>query len=903
MRYRVIDDPFKARQPALKFLQELNDPVHLFAPKSSIASALLEVDFPDSEGLLDTATDDFRVFMAAAGIASGPGYRFSCQFRPSDVFESYTIEFEADRCVISAGDSEGIRRGLVFVEDELQRRGGFLPTDGSVTRKPWLCSRIARCVFSPLNEHLPESEELADDVDYYSDNYLNRLAHDGINGIWISTAFRFMLPSKIIPEYGINWEKSIVKLNRTIAKCARYGIGVYLLANEPASTYMNDALKNHPDLMGRYQGKPNGLVCPSRPLGVAYAEEAGRTLFTLAPGLKGLIVISAGESLSSCASRPVLACDYCQANGQTLGQALAACEAALWRGIASVKPDAELISWTYDHRSWQLDDVRESCRFRDSHVIHMQNFEDYGLNEQLGKTRLALDYWLSYVGPGEVFKASAQVNQATSHPMYAKLQVACSHETASVPYIPVPGILFDKFKAMRASGVTGAQYSWYFGSYPSIMTKAAGELAFLDHFDDKKTFLCQLAAITWPEDAGRVADAWALFSESYQHVPSSVAFEWYGPLNDAPAWKLFLQPVDLPLAKAWKAEDHNGDRFGECLLHTFTPDEACLLLDQLCQTWRRGLAQFPNDAATPAQRSQQNTARALDLMFESARDALVFYTLRNELGLGRGDAQVLLERLEAIVRREIELSGELAAICALEPSVGYHAEALAYKFFPEKLFWRADQLLLSLTTDFAAVKQRLEAGLAPLEFYTGQAPDSHRYVIQTCRIEQAAWEPFTYENGEIDETTAVRFACDGPDYIVQLRAPSQARIRLQGEYTFFVPSAPITFEIGGDELASDANTFVSACESPLWYGLYSGAAEQEANKYRLSRAGGHLTIRLAKADFGLCGSEPFRIMLRREGDRPAYWVRPDRVFSRLIFGSFSPDAYGFVINEAQEGSG
>ena len=897
MRYRVIDDPFKAKQPALKFLQELNEPVHRFVPKSPLAAALLEINFPDSEGLLDTAFDDFRSFLTAAGIASGPGYRFCCQFRPGDVFEAYTIEFETGRCVISAGDTEGIRRGLVFVEDEMQRRGGLLPTEGRVTRRPWLLSRIAHCVFSPLNEHLPDSEELADDVDYYSDNYLNRLAHDGVNGIWISTAFRFMLPSKIVPEYGINWEKSIAKLNRTIAKCARYGIGVYLLANEPASTYMNEALKNHPDLMGRYRGEPTGLVCPSRPLGIAYAEEAGRTLFTLAPGLKGLIVISAGESLSSCASRPVLACDFCQANGYTLGQALAACEAALWRGIASVKPSAELISWTYDHRSWQPDDVRESCRFRDSHVIHMQNFEDYGLNEQLGKTRLALDYWLSYVGPGEVFKASAQVNQAVGNPMYAKLQVACSHETASVPYIPVPGILFDKFKTMRASGVTGAQYSWYFGSYPSIMTKAAGELAFLDSFDDKTAFLRQLAAIHWPEDAERVADAWALFSESYQHVPSCVAFEWYGPLNDAPAWKLFLQPVDLPLAKAWKAEDHNGDRFGECLLHTFTPDEACQLLDKLCQTWQQGLALFPNEAATPAQRAQQNTARALDLMFESARDALVFYTLRNELGLGRGDAYVLLSRLEAIVRREIELSGELAEICAQEPSIGYHAEALAYKFFPEKLRWRADQLTIALTTDFAAVRQHLAAGLAPLEFFTGQAPDSHRYVIRTCRIEQADWEPFSYENGEIDEQTAVRFACDGQDTIVQLRAPRQARIRLQGEYTFFVPSAPITFEIGGDESTTDSERFVSTCESALWYGLDGSAAEREAGKYRLSHAGGHLTIRLAKADFGLRASEPFRVMLRREGDRPSYWVRPDRVFSRLIFGRFSPDAYGFVISD------
>jgi hypothetical protein len=257
MRYRVIDDPFKAKQPALKFLQELNEPVHRFVPKSPSQQPCSRLIFLTAKAcwirLLTTSARFWR-----SRDRQRPGLPLLLPVPPRRCFRSLYVEFGTGRCVISAGDTEGIRRGLVFVEDELQRRGGLLPTEGRVTRRPWLLSRIAHCVFSPLNEHLPDCEELADDVDYYSDNYLNRLAHDGVNGIWISTAFRFMLPSKIVPEYGINWEKSIAKLNRTIAKCARYGIGVYLLANEPASTYMNEALKNHPDLMGRYRGEPTG---------------------------------------------------------------------------------------------------------------------------------------------------------------------------------------------------------------------------------------------------------------------------------------------------------------------------------------------------------------------------------------------------------------------------------------------------------------------------------------------------------------------------------------------------------------------------------------------------------------------------------------------------------------------
>ncbi len=891
MRYRIFEDPLLHRQPAFEFLRELNGPVHVHVPKSAIPSAVFEPQFPDPDGKLETAYADFREFLSAAGIAEGPGYNFACQYRPTDVFEAYTVEFSRDGCVISAGDTEGIRRGLVCVEDEMLRRGGSLPAGGAIRKKPWLRSRIARCVFSPLNRHLPDSEELADDVEYYSDNYLNRLAHDGVNGFWISTAFRFMLPSKIIPEYGVNWEKSIRKLNRTIDRCGRYGIGIYLLANEPATSYMNDALQNHPEVMGSFGGKPNGLVCMSRPLGAAYAEEAGRTLFTLAPGLRGLIVISAGESLSSCASRPVLECDICRAHGHTLSSAFAACEEALWRGISSVKPDAEFINWSYDHRSWNLDDVRDACRRRGDRIVHMQNFEDYGFNDQLGKPRLALDYWLSYVGPGEVFKASAPVNRERNHETFAKLQVACSHETASVPYVPVPGILFEKFRLMREYGVTGVQYSWYFGSYPSVMTKAAGELAFRDDFSDRKAFLRELAQLYWQNDADTVAGAWELFSESYQNVPSSVAFEWYGPLNDAPVWKLFLKPVDLPLACAWKAVDHNGDRFGECLLHTFTPDEACTLLQKLHAGWRAGMDRLTAEPRTPAQLSQYRTARALGLMFESAYHAMAFYTLRNELGIRKGDASSALQTMRAIVEREIALSRELAALCAEEGSVGYHSEALGYKIFPEKLLWRAAELEQSLATEFAEVKARIDAGQTPLAFYEGQAPESHRYVITESDIRSAAWEHFTFADGETDAQTAVRFAYDGGDYILQLRAPADAGFTLQGEYVFFVPSAPVQLTVKGSECSA------AVCAEHRWYGLYGGAEATEAHKYRCGLEDGLLTVRLAKEAFGLTGREPFRLMLRRDGDSPSYWVPPDRQFSRLIFGVFSPDSYGFILTD------
>ena len=50
---------------------------------------------------------------------------------------------------------------------------------------------------------------------------------------------------------------------------------------------------------------------------------------------------------------------------------------------------------------------------------------------------------------------------------------------------------------MHELGVSGAMQSWYFGNYPSLMTKAAGELSFAPFPATEKDFLQRLAAIHW----------------------------------------------------------------------------------------------------------------------------------------------------------------------------------------------------------------------------------------------------------------------------------------------------------------------------------------------------------------------------------------------------------------------
>jgi len=61
--------------------------------------------------------------------------------------------------------------------------------------------------------------------------------------------------------------------------------------------------------------------------------------------------------------------------------------------------------------------------------------------------------------------------------MSAKLQVGCSHESATIPFMPVPSILYRKYKEMPALNITSVMQCWYFGNYPGVMNRAAGRLA------------------------------------------------------------------------------------------------------------------------------------------------------------------------------------------------------------------------------------------------------------------------------------------------------------------------------------------------------------------------------------------------------------------------------------------
>ena len=896
MERTVKIDPFFDRQPPFKFVDELKQPLHVKAPdyygKRPIAAGeidvhgmYIEAPYPDDpDQLLETVYDDFRLFLNVYGIA-GDKYPVILRKGETECFEAYTLEITAESAVITAADTEGIRRGVIYLEDELRRRENAYLVPGTVKRVPHIHSRITRCFFSPINRPPKYGDELSDDIDYYPEEYLNRLMHDGANGVWIYTRFSDIIPSSFIVENGKGYAARIAKLNRVIAKCARYGIGVYVFAIEPVALTAEQA-ERYPELCGTKVGT-GYTFCANSEFGKAFCYEAGARLMQLAPKLKGYISITYGERTTSCSSAyKHITCPRCK--DQKVGEVLSAAVEALRSGIRVQNPACETISWTYGHRAWEYPDILDYVKSAPSDVMLMQNFDDMGYADQLGETRQCVDYWLSYVGPSELFEMTAKQAKESGKHMFAKMQVCCSHEIASVPYIPAPGILFKKYKGAHRLGVEGVMQCWYFGNYPSLMSKAAGELAFNHDFEDEDKFLHYLAAIYWGNSkADTVVKAWKAFEASYTQYPMNVMYSYYGPMHDGVVWKLALKPKNFSLPRTWQTLDPiDGDRIGEALLNGHTLDEALTLVNGMCDKWDDGVeALAALEPESEDEREQHSIADTIQLLFASGRNILEFYQLRDLLGRRIGDPADILDKMRDLVESEIDNSRAMITLCENDGRIGYHSEGEGYKFFPEKLNDRIAQLEELLATEFVEVAGRIKEGKAPLEYYEGIEDNDKikRYTMSNVGLNRAPWEMIGDKNN-----SKFRVAYDQSHLYLEMCSERNVTFTVCPEFRLMWPDA--TMNIGPEgKLSLGSASF-------MYNSLFGEREKKEYDKYaklQVARGlGTHVILTLDLDKIGLDKIRPMKLKIMAGG---ASWCWEENGVHTLGKHDVSPGDYGWLL--------
>ncbi len=774
MSHQYPEPPEPPPEAEWPFEEELTKPLHVAMPfGDGPAPAEDELDFrggialtrrfPDPDCRLDTAYADFGEFSASIALGNGPTPVVT-ELASGYTKEEYRISVGTGGITVAAGETEGIRRGLIHLEEMILARRNWCLPYGATRRKPSIRTRLSRCFHGPINRPPKCRDELLDENDYYADGYLNRLAHHGINGLWMTIRFSDLIASKVLPELGSGSPRRLEKLRRNVRQCARYGIKLYPFCIEPAAlSAESPVLKAHPGLKGSDAMGNRALFCTSSAIGQAYLEDATRTLFSEVPGLGGLICIPVGERFTHCYSgRLAINCPRC--SSREPWEVLADTLAAMERGMHGVDPEAELIAWPYSQLVvWGAQATETAAGHMPAKVILQHNFETGGKVKQLGKWRPLWDYWLSWVGPSRNFKVCATAARRNGTRMFAKLQTSCSHEVATTQYVPVPGILYRKYKRMRALGVSGVMQGWYFGNYPGIMTRASRVLSFSPFPRTEREFLLALAAPAWGSHAPRMVEAWEHFADGYSHYPGAQVFGYYGPMHDGVVWPLYLGPRHLPLAPTWRiVHPMSGDQVGECISAHFEYREVLALCKLLRDHWRKGTAiirQLEGSFSAEC-RQEINVALALGVQFDSAYNILLFYQLRDQLAdAGSRQAQLaLLEKLRGLVLAEIENDRVLLELCAENRTLGFHSEAEGYKYFPEKIRWRMGQLQSLLEVEFPKVASQVGRYPMPsFENYVGKGDSIQAYPCRRVSDgDQLGRTPFDPE-WDGHATTVCRF--------------------------------------------------------------------------------------------------------------------------------------------------
>lgn len=161
MKRPIKRDEFFDNQPELLFLNDLKTPIYeekkqsfgKRAPKTGeiwAGGMYLVRNFPDEEGVLETAYEDFEAFLHTYDL-EGDCFPVVTRLEKTDTFEEYILEINDRGVTLTAGDTEGIRRGIFYLEDELiAREGACLPVC-RINRTPHIRKRITRGFFSPTN--------------------------------------------------------------------------------------------------------------------------------------------------------------------------------------------------------------------------------------------------------------------------------------------------------------------------------------------------------------------------------------------------------------------------------------------------------------------------------------------------------------------------------------------------------------------------------------------------------------------------------------------------------------------------------------------------------------------------------------------------------------------------------
>lgn len=553
-------------------------------------------------------------------------------------------------------------------------------------------------------------DEAMDAPSTHTDERLAAVARMGYDGVWIHAELRELVPTDLFRPYVHDAEKRVAALREAAQRALKHGLGLWLYLNEPRGyPTVHPFWKKHPELAGQ-PGKDTAIawrrgqewmqtyaMCVSTEPVRQFLREAMRELFAAVPELAGAFVITAAEHHTHCYSHLYrvperkLTCPRCKDRSPM--EMPVAIAHAMKAGLDESGSKARLAFWTW---SWSMFGPSPQQPILDGlpeGVALLSDFERGEKAVRLGKEILIDEYSLAMAGPSEQFRGYREGICKSGREMWAKLQVNATHELATVPNIPVPGVLYDKVAAARAVGATGVMATWSIATRLTLNSFAAGRLlACKGELPPLAEFLHQLARDYFDptlsdETIQLLTEAWAHFECAMRMYPTTMDFVYWSPVNYAPAFPWKLQREKKVMARSW-TNDTWGDNL-EMAIKPFTLGEIGKLFGSISAEWLRGMPAYrtalgPLAGEVRHAREELDTAEACGLFFQSCGLCHAF--------ADSVERNAPRSELVALIDDELATCARLIPILERDERIGWHDEPKLRMVDPSRVRAKMEQL-------------------------------------------------------------------------------------------------------------------------------------------------------------------------------------------------------------------
>lgn len=494
----------------------------------------------------------------------------------------------------------------------------------------------------------------------FPDELLRSYAAMGIDGVWTQAVLYSMIPCQYDPSLSEGWEKRIKGLNALIKRLSRYGMKLYLYVNEPREM-SESVFEKHPHLRGDVNKPGFASLCLSVPEAQDFLRDSIKKLTELAPGLGGYITLTASENHTNCYSHKKAGETTCpRCKDKKPSDLYALVNRLIYEGATAADPNILVMAynWVWDREPNGFEDTVAGLP-RDIAVLAVS---ERGKKKMIGPVETtASDYSISIPGPSDMTLGRWAIARERGSKIAAKVQMNCSWELCSVPYLPVFGHFYQAIRDLcERADPNILMMTWTHGGFPSpvysMVSRMTEKGATIPSLDEMLTSLFPNAI------KERLLPAIRAFDDAFDFYPFSVSTMYVGSQHMGPALPLWKKQTGYSACMIGPTYDKEAD-----WRYPFTREVYGEAMKKLTDGLKEGLsmlrAAYEGRTLTDEDRLLLDCAEGMYLHFASAYNHFLFSCLREEEGAD----------LTPYVLAEEELALAEAALIGRNPTVGYEA--------------------------------------------------------------------------------------------------------------------------------------------------------------------------------------------------------------------------------------